>query len=131
MNDIHGWIKTILEDILLVGGALMAVFYGLRRIYCGARNIEKLLEYNEEDKKERLDISTRLKDHILSEEIRDQNRDKQLIELMGDVKEITREIRPNGGSSMKDQIGTLVTEQGHIKERMAGFEQWKKDRETA
>jgi hypothetical protein len=105
----------------------MAILYGLKRIYKLAKNIDDLLTHAASSKEDTDRVHKLLLDHTQMEETRDAIRDKQLIEMTSNLNEITREVRPNGGSSMKDQINKLVDEQAHMKERMAFIEQWKTD----
>ena len=120
-------VKETFEFILLLGAGLMAIYTGLKRIYKSARSIETILDHVIEDKKERDIINKALNDHIKMEADRDAIRDVQLIEITNDLREITREVRPNGGSSMKDSLTNIANDIGHVKERLASVEQWKKD----
>lgn len=127
LETIQESMKQIAENIIILGGAFMAVLYGLKRIYNTARSVEQILQHTVTEKEHRDSIAQELKIHIKMEEDRDAIRDKQFLQIGQDLEEITREIRPNGGSSMKDQINKLVLDQSDVKERLASLEQWKKD----
>ena len=99
--------QNIGEIILLAGGVIMAIGYGIRRIYRIARTVEDIFHHVVEEKVERQRLQKELKDHIQMEESRDRVRDDQFITIVNDLNEITREIRPNGGSSMKDSINQM------------------------
>jgi len=149
-------LKTIAEDIVLFGGAAMALFYGLKRMYTTARNVEKLVEKAESTEKLNADYRIRLKedldaqtksrdekletvtngldmlaaslnDHIKTEEVRDFNRDAQLIKITDHVDEMVKEMRPNGGSSMKDVLNKASQKVDEVHTRVAVLEQWKDD----
>lgn len=129
MDGLHDTMEQILQDILLIGGAIMALWYGLKRIYTTARSIEELLALSKTDTKERALIAETLSAHIRDEEKKDYEQSRVITALASDVSEIAKEVRPNGGSSMKDQLTRLIDEQSSIKERMAAFDQWKRDNE--
>lgn len=102
-------LQSVANHILLYGGALMAVFYGLKRVYKLAKNVDMIL-----------DNSTKNMAAIKTAE-------ESMRTLKTEMAEITREVRPNGGSSMKDQLTNLIKDIGNIKERLGPLEQWKKD----
>jgi biopolymer transport protein ExbB/TolQ len=104
MGDWHDFAQSILEDILLVGAGIMAIWYGLRRIYNTARSVEKILEFTQQEKERREEVARELQEHMKKEEDRAHLADSRFSELASDLREITREIRPNGGTSMKDVI---------------------------
>ena len=111
----------------MIGGALAAIGYGLRRVYNTARGVEKILEFSEEEKKNREALAIDLKDHIKMETDRDAIRDHQIIELVDTVREIGREVRPNGGSSMKDVLNHTAEKVSDISTRVAVLEEWKRN----
>jgi len=157
-------LKTIAEDIVLFGGAAMALWIGLKRMYTTARNVEKLVEKADEtdqrnveyrenikcdlekhssleaerhvmrDKK--IDIVTNdlgtlsgeLRAHVKQEEARDLIRDQQLVRLTTHIDEIVSEMRPNGGSSMKDIVTKTSNSVAEINTRVAVIEEWKGNR---
>ena len=106
---------------------MTAIFYGLKRIYNTARGVEEILEFSVSEKVVRQELSLDLKNHIKMEHDRDQIRDKQLIELVANISEITREMRPNGGSSMKDVVNKTADKVGDIHTRVAVLEEWKRN----
>lgn len=109
-----------------MGGAIGVMMAGILRIYKTARNVEKLLEHGEEEKTAREKLAVDLKAHIEMEEARDKVRDVQLAEMTSDLREITREIRPNGGSSMKDVVNQTNSAVSEINTRVAVLEEWKR-----
>ena len=149
-------LKNIAENIVLFGGAAMAIFYGLKRVYTVARNVEKLVEKAEEtdisnkeyrvelkkdlearqlqrdEKFAKIDVSleTLSKDlltHIATEENKDFVRDAQLGQVANHVDEMVKEMRPNGGSSMKDILNQSSKKIDEVHTRVAVLEQWKQD----
>lgn len=149
-------LKTIAEDIVLFGGAAMAIYYGIKRMYTTARNVEKLVEKAETTEKSNADyrlqlkkdldvsasardakletlsanidsIGASLKDHIATEEARDFARDAQLVQITDHVDEMVKEMRPNGGSSMKDILNKASQKVDEVHTRVAVLEQWKDD----
>ena len=122
----HGKLFEIAEEITLVSAALTAIGYGLTRVYKTARSVEKILNFTVEEKANREALSSELKAHIDMEDARDRIRDRQIIELVDTVREIGREIRPNGGSSMKDVLNQTANRVGEISTRVAVIEEWKR-----
>jgi hypothetical protein len=68
-----------------------------------------------------------LLDHIRAEDLRDEKRDHQILELVNNMREVSREIRPNGGSSMKDVVNNTNTIVHEMQTRIAVIEEWKKN----
>ena len=122
----HGKIFEVVEEIVLVGAALTAIGYGLKRVYTTARGVEKILTFTVEEKASREKLAADLTAHIHMEDQRDRLRDQQIIELVDTVREIGREIRPNGGSSMKDVLNHTAERVGDISTRVAVIEEWKR-----
>ena len=149
-------LKTVAEDIVLFGGAIMGLYYGIKRVYTTARNVEKLVEKTDQTEalnnlhrqqiKQDLEASNASRDakldslttslksvteqltaHIQMEETRDINRDQQLVQLTDHVNEIVAEMRPNGGSSMKDILNQASKKVDEVHTRVAVLEQWKVD----
>jgi hypothetical protein len=150
-------LKNGAESIVLYGGAAMALFYGVKRVYNTARNVEKLVEKAEQNDtsnkeyrkklKEDLDaqdasrneklavvtdglntLAAALQDHIKIEEQRDIIRDRQMIQMTDHIDEMVKEMRPNGGSSMKDIINLTSKKVDEVHTRVAVLEQWKNDK---
>jgi hypothetical protein len=117
------------EYVAILGAGIMALYYGIKRLYGVARSVEKILDHVVKDKEERDVINESLKDHIKMEEARDSIRDEQLIRITQDLRDIVREVRPNGGSSMKDTLNVVARDMGDINTRLARVEQWKQDNE--
>lgn len=120
-------LQRALEIIVLAGAAIMAIAFGFRRVYRTARNIEMLVAHATEQKEfERLSTADRaklakdLRDHITEEFDRDAEQHARTVKLVANVEEILREIRPNGGSSIKDVVNQIRTE-------VAVLNQWKAD----
>jgi hypothetical protein len=123
------WHDTVLgafETIILVGGVMTAIGLGIKRIYNVARSVEKILEFTVDEKKQRELLAADLKAHIHMEDSRDRVRDQQIVELVDTVREIGREVRPNGGSSMKDVLNHTAERVGDIHSRVSVLEEWKR-----
>lgn len=103
-DGVHETVQEILQDIILIGGVIMSLWYGLTRIYKTARSVEKILEFSTEEKANREKLAAKVEATIETENARHDKRDVQLAQVAADLAEITREIRPNGGSSMKDVL---------------------------
>lgn len=116
----HDLVRSVAQDIVIFGGSIMAIAYGLRRVYRMARNVETLLETSAKDANERKTISDNLAAHIAQEEARDARMDETVRALMNGQNEILREIRPNGGSSIKDVVNSVQRD-------VAVLKQWKED----
>lgn len=123
----HGRIVEVLEEVVLVGATLTALGYGLKRVYNTARGVEKILEFTVTEEANRKELANDLKSHIDMEDSRDRLRDRQIIELVDTVREIGREIRPNGGSSMKDVLNHTAQQVHDISTRVAVIEEWKRN----
>jgi len=122
----HGTFIEVLEELLLLGATVSAIGYGIKRIYNTARAVEKILEFTVSEKASREKLATELKAHIDMEDNRDRLRDRQIIELVDTVREIGREIRPNGGSSMKDVLNRTASNVSDIHTRVSVLEEWKR-----
>ena len=130
------WHTTVIEafeGILLIGALMTAIGIGLKRVYTMARSVEKILEFNKTEKEARESVATDLLAHIRAEDARDLVRDRQIQELVDTVREISRETRPNGGSSMKDVLNHTAECVADINTRTSVLEEWKRmhDREYA
>lgn len=133
-DTFNGTFTGILRGILLLGGVLSVLWYGIRRIYNGAKSIEEVLALvksaktdREEEAAKRLELNRTLCSHIADEEERDRSRALAFQELADNVRDIAREIRPNGGSSMKDQLTALTERQNDLRVDVAALKQWKDD----
>lgn len=116
-----GQYKDAGETLLVfasLGGVLWVI---LRNAYKLIRNVEKLVESSEKNEKAHESITTELRGHIKMEEDRDAIRDEQM-------KTIVTEMRPNGGSSMKDVVNATAHKIDEVHTRVAVLEQWKEDR---
>jgi hypothetical protein len=111
-----GPIEQILKWILLVGGAMTAVGYGIRRVYRAARNIDTLVTLANDSQKERAALAEALR-----------NRDDKFNAISSKVDTILREVLPDGGSSMKDVVNQTNARVHDIHARVAVLEQWKED----
>jgi hypothetical protein len=103
-----------------------AIGVGLKRVYKMARSVEKILEFNISEKEARERVAADLLAHIRSEELREKEVDQQLAEMASTIREIGREVRPNGGSSMKDVLNHTAERVGDIQTRVAVLEEWKR-----
>lgn len=109
LDNTYQTLREASESIALVGGAIMALAYGIRRIYRTAHNVQLLVERSDATQK-----------FIAEQTLHNAKRDAETAELARDVADIVREIRPNGGSSIKDQVNKIATE-------VAVLKQWKQD----
>jgi hypothetical protein len=125
----HDNVLVIIQDILLIGAFMTAIGLGIRRVYNMARGVEKILEFNVAEKRAREQVAHDLMTHINGEEAKDILRDKQIQELVMTVREMSRELRPNGGSSMKDVLNHTAERVGDIQTRVAVLEEWKRHEE--
>jgi hypothetical protein len=130
-------IKSAAETIVSYGGAIGVITLGLRYVYKMARNVEKLVDSADENKKSQECIRQELKEHIDLEMKRDALRDEKDAErdivdehMKGQIAEIVKEIRPNGGSSMKDVLNATKEQMNEVHTRVAVLEQWKTDKGT-
>lgn len=121
----HNNFVVVVQDLLLIGALMTAIAIGFKRVYNMARGVEKILEFNTSEKTAREAVAADLLHHIQSEEERDVSRDKQIQELVMTVREISREIRPNGGSSMKDVVNNTNKVVNEMQTRVAVIEEWK------
>jgi hypothetical protein len=118
--------KHTAETIILYGAAFMALLYGLKRVYTLARNVEKLVENSAKNEIGVANLYNELRTHIATEEAGDNVRDKQLIQLTDHIIEIVAEMRPNGGTSMKDLIQNTSKAVNEVNTRVGTLEQWRK-----
>ena len=102
--------KSAAETIVLVGAAFMALAYGFKRIYRVARNVEELLSQSAKQQVQRAEIAKALERHIA-------DHDARFAELRHDVAEVVREVRPNGGSSMKDVLNCISARVAALEQR--------------
>jgi hypothetical protein len=100
----HSAVVDFMQDIAMVGAGIGVVGAGIMKVYKMARNVEKIFEYTVENRAENEAIKQALVTHTNEQTHRDSQRDMILQEVKDNVQEITREIRPNGGSSIKDTV---------------------------
>lgn len=110
----------------MVGGALTALGYGLRRVYRTARTVEDIFKHTVEETRHREALANNLAQHIKLEERRDRLVDVQLTELTENIRDIAREVRPNGGSSIKDVVTKIDAQAAESRGRLAVLEEWKR-----
>ena len=127
----HNAFVVTAEWILLLGALMTAIGIGLKRVYNMARGVEKILEFTVDEKAEREKLAVELAEHIKKNAERDAARSLQIAELVETVREISRETRPNGGSSMKDVLNDTAKRVGDIHTRVAVLEEWKRHEEQA
>jgi len=125
----HNAFVATVEWILLLGAVMTAIGIGLKRVYSMARGVEKILEFTVTEKSEREKLAAELATHIQKNAERDAARSLQIAELVDTVREISRETRPNGGSSMKDVLNHTAERVGDIATRVAVLEEWKRHEE--
>lgn len=121
----HSAFVSMAEWILLIGALMTTIGIGLRRVYNMARGVEKILEFTVDEKKAREEVAAELKTHIALVAEQHRARDLQIMELVGTIREISRETRPNGGSSMKDVLNQTAKSVSDINTRVAVLEKWK------
>lgn len=90
-------LENIAENIVLFGGAFMAILYGIRRIYSTARNVEKLVESSakvrEEAVAQRAAIKSDLDSHAQLETERFVSRDEKISTLTNGLDQLANELR--------------------------------------
>ena len=121
----------VLKGILLVGAAMTAIGLGIRRVYSMARGVEKIVDFTVLEKQRREDLAKELASHMAAQHQHNEARDSQIQELVATVREISREVRPNGGSSMKDVLNSTAGKVGEIHTRVSVLEEWKRHEERA
>jgi hypothetical protein len=122
----HETVIKLLENILVIGAVMTAVGLGIKRIYSVARSVEKILEFTVSEKTAREEVSQELKKQIELQRQHNHARDMQIAELIDTVREISRETRPNGGSSMKDVLNHTAERVNEMATRVAVLEEWKR-----
>jgi biopolymer transport protein ExbB/TolQ len=127
----HNAFVATIEWILLLGAVMTAIGIGLKRIYSMARGVEKIVEFTVSEKAEREKLALELKHHIDKQDTRNQAHDRQIVELVDNMREVSREIRPNGGSSMKDVVNNTNKIVNEMHTRVAVLEEWKRLEERA
>ena len=127
----HNAFVAIAEWILLIGAVMTAIGIGLKRVYSMARGVEKILEFTVTEKAEREKLAVDLKKHTEDLTAYRVEYNKQIGELVDTVREISRETRPNGGSSMKDVLNATATRVADMQMRVAVLEEWKRHEERA
>jgi hypothetical protein len=105
---------------------MTAIGIGLKRIYSMARGVEKILEFTVTEKAEREKLAFELTKHIEKQDVRHTAHDQQILEIVGNLREVSREIRPNGGSSMKDVVNNTNKVVNEMQTRVAVIEEWKR-----
>lgn len=102
-----------------IGAGLVAVWKIIKGVYKMARRVEDIAEFTVTEKHAREQLDKALRRHIDREDKRDEHRDIQLQKMEDNLDEIMREVRPNGGSSLKDLVQQTNT-------RVAVLEEWKR-----
>lgn len=85
--------KIIAENVVLFGGALMGIYYGIKRVYTTARNVEKLVENSEKNSKSQEAVRTELLSHTQLETERDSKRDERANRLEKSLEELAADLR--------------------------------------
>lgn len=90
-------LEVIAENIVLFGGAFMAILYGIRRIYSTARNVEKLVENSSKVREEaaahRAAIKSDLDSNAKLETERFHSRDEKIGVLTNGLDQLANELR--------------------------------------
>lgn len=118
MLDTHS-AAEIASITAVIGAGLVAVWKGIKSIYRMARGVEEIQRFTVTEKHARERLDKALRAHIEREDARDDVRDIQLQKMESNLDEIMREVRPNGGSSLKDLVQQTNT-------RVAVLEEWKR-----
>lgn len=111
--SLGGSVQDAMEHLLLLAGLLGVIAGVLKWGYRIYHNMEHVVEFTVEQKKLNERLAEDLGGHIEMEEARDRERDIYFAELQANVREITREIRPNGGSSIKDVVNSTMSRVDH------------------
>lgn len=127
----HNAFVATVEWILLLGAVMTAIGIGLKRVYSMARGVEKIVEFTVSEKAEREKLAVDLKKHTEDLTAYRIEYNKQIAELVDTVREISRETRPNGGSSMKDVLNATAGRVADMQMRVAVLEEWKHQEERA
>lgn len=114
----HSTVIDLMQDIGIIGIGVGVVASGIWKIYKMARNVEKIFEFTVENRETNANLAKELALHTSSEEAREHSRDQQLHDMQRDIQEITREVRPNGGSSMKDQLNQIGNRLQHLEDKV-------------
>lgn len=122
---------VVFKYILLVGAAMTAIGLGIKRVYSMARGVEKIVDFTVSEKKRREELAKELHDHMAAQRLVDEKRSKEIHELVATVREISREVRPNGGSSMKDVLNHTAKKVNEIHTRVSVLEEWKRNEERS
>jgi len=85
--------KVIAENIVLFGGAAMGIYYGLKRVYTTARNVEKLVDASADNAKKQKEVKESLEFHTQQERDRDAKRDHNIETLSKSVEELAADLR--------------------------------------
>jgi hypothetical protein len=109
-------LKLIAENIILVGGALGAIGWGVRHIYTVARNVEKLVESSEKSTEEQAKISEKLAKHsddlarhIQEQQQNDHKRDDTLKDLGQGFSSLRHDL--HGHTAMEEKRDLIRDEQ--------------------
>jgi DNA anti-recombination protein RmuC len=85
--------KIIAENVVLFGGAVMGIYYGLKRVYTTARNVEKLVENSEKNSVAQEAVRADLSAHTQLENERDSKRDERATRLEKSLEELAADLR--------------------------------------
>lgn len=97
-------LKGFAENTIFMGGAIMAIWYGAKRMYNLARNVEKLVESADENKRmniqssesateARAAIKANLEEHIRVEEEHNSKRDLKFDSLASSLETLAADLR--------------------------------------
>jgi hypothetical protein len=122
-------LRQLAQDIILIGALVMALGYGLRRVYKLAKNIDLMMAQSASEAETRAQVAAQLASHVEVTRQRDVHREEQFNALARDISEVLKEVRPNGGSSIKDTVNDIRIKVSDIHGRVGVLEQWKRDQE--
>lgn len=91
--DLSETIKSVAENIVLFGGAAMGLYYGVRRVYTTARNVEKLVESSEKNTIQQKTVQDELVAHTKLEDERNHKRDQKMETLSKSLEELAADLR--------------------------------------
>jgi len=90
-------LENVAEHIVLYGGAVMAILYGIRRVYTTARNVEKLVESSTKVREEAIENRAAIKSDLDAnaqlESERFHSRDEKIGILTNGLDQLANELR--------------------------------------
>lgn len=99
----------VIEHMVMIAALVGATIGVLKWGYHLYHSMETVVEFTKDQKILNERLADDMSGHIEMEEARDRERDIYFAELQANVREITREIRPNGGTSIKDVVNNTMS----------------------